>query len=653
MISKKLKEIFFLENNINSEKIFDFIGRISLVIITIFLLLIAFLDPLQYAEIDSNALPVISLQYRGSIFINDSDIRKAREDFPNLYQGINSYDDLRSAKLVKITEDKWQPFYFPIYPLLCIPSKIILNFFGLSQERCFSITNAILICSALWFIQRRLNTSYLQRLIVIILLILSPVIYYINYINYEVFIFAMVIISLTKYLNKNYKSSAFFLSLSGQSNITVMAIGIVMVGTYLLQLLIRNKEKKICKIIKENYKETIKYAFCFMPCLIPMILMSYDVSISGITTDYLWDRFLMYFFDPTLGFFTFAPLQLIIFFILAIRSLTHGQKKSVVWLLFLIGTVFSFSLFLHINCGVIFCARYLIWTYPIIPIFLSTIGYDTIHSTLCKKIIYYLIILSTLFLLYINSSTAFMAYHFNNITQWILQYIPGVYNPYSATFYCRTLHIDGGYYCTDPAYYKDATGNIRKLIFKADEGEANVILEDLIGNEKSIQYLKYRLNEIKPDGKFHYINFSKLDDLEIREKTLEEKGILKKKDIILEKYDFNLTDVGDYQEGVFPIRIMPNTYYKIELELDENFDFSTPVYFFVDFYGGSEYQEASDFLSRGVMKYEFYFNSGDFEAESLDIYARIINFTHMDTDEAPIRRFTITEMLYVDKESTY
>lgn len=178
---------------------FNKLSRLLLLLFAFFALAIAFGVRLTYAEIDSNALPVISIQYRGSILINEGDIRTAQADFPSLYQNINTYDDLRSAKLVKVTEEDWRSYYFPIYPALCIPLKILFSYIGIAQERTFSVTNALLVLLALYSVYKWLDISEKRRVAAILLLILSPIVYYINYICYEAFVFSMVTMSLVAY----------------------------------------------------------------------------------------------------------------------------------------------------------------------------------------------------------------------------------------------------------------------------------------------------------------------------------------------------------------------------------------------------------------------------------------------------------------------
>ena len=66
----------------------EVIGSLFLMFFAFFLLSRAFAGQMWYAEIDSNALPTISMQYRGSIFIDESDLVIAQNDYPELYRGI-------------------------------------------------------------------------------------------------------------------------------------------------------------------------------------------------------------------------------------------------------------------------------------------------------------------------------------------------------------------------------------------------------------------------------------------------------------------------------------------------------------------------------------------------------------------------------------
>ena len=306
------------------------IGNIVLVLVSFCILLRAILVPISYMEIDTNALPVISLQYHASITVSQEDLDQAKIDFPTLYEGIDTYEDLRLSKLIKLSEDIWYPYYFPIYPLLCIPLKILFSVVNIAQEKTFSVTNACLVLAALWFVWKKLKVSPIQRLMAVILLISSPIWWYINYINYEAFMFSMIIISMVNYYNQNYKASAFTLSLAGMSNSAAMAIGIVMIITYLTRKI--QGSKTIKGLITENYKEIFLYALCYVPSLLPFIVPHFynsdNIFTSMATFSNYWGRFFSYLFDPSLGIFSFAPITLIVFFILVGFTLAKISEKN-------------------------------------------------------------------------------------------------------------------------------------------------------------------------------------------------------------------------------------------------------------------------------------------------------------------------------------
>ncbi len=643
-----------MANGYRERAVITKIGNICLLFLSVFILLGAFLLPFSHMEIDTNALPVISLQYHASITVNQEDLDQAKIDFPTLYEGVDTYEELRASKLIKLSDEVWYPYYFPIYPLLCIPLKIFFSILNISQERTFSVTNACLVLIALWFVWRKLKVSSFQRLIAVVLLILSPILWYINYINYEAFMFSMVIISLVNYYNKNYKLSAFSLSLAGMSNSAVMAIGIVMIIAYLLEKY--KKSKTIGGLVMENYKDVFLYALCYVPSLLPFIVPHFYnsnniFSTGGSILDY-WERFFSYLFDPSLGIFSFAPITLIIFFSIIGFSLVRKHWKSLIWLMFFLAVIAAVSLMPHINCGMIYCSRYLIWIYPIIPLFIVTLGYDAVKSISIKTIMISSMIMITSLMMFVNHDDAWKDREFNTITKEILNYCPSLYNPYSATFYCRTLHIDGAYQIESNAYYKDdETNQIRKLIYKATPENINQLQRDLYGDKESIKYLNEKIAEIGVDKKFHYLNFSKFNNHQLYEKNDEEKGLLQETDEVYSDENFQLYDNGEYFEKYLPIQLKNNTVYKVELKFYEQqlLDVLSKNDFMVDFYGADgtydfPQQEARNFLQDNNLSYQFYWNSNEVGKNEKNIYARIIAVTSKEIQEVPIEYFRVVRM---------
>lgn len=633
---------------VTQEKILEKLGLILTIGYAFVLLCLGCLGPMWYAEIDSNTLPLISLQYRQSIVVNQSDIEQAQVDFPELQKDVGSPEDFRSAGLQETTDGNWLSYYFPIYPLLCIPVKLLFSFLSLDQQRCFFVTNALLVSGALLFLYIKLKVSPLRRILAVLMLAISPIVYFVCYLNYDAFIFAALTVAMVLYYNGNRNWSALFVSLGAMPNSTVAAIGLVMIIDYGIRVLWKNRRQHILLTIKQYFGETVRYAICFIPCLIPFAVQGYYLgrdTFSGAadTTNWL-PRFLTYLFDPALGFTLFAPIGLCLFFVFAVLSVVKKNYRAFTWIGMFLAVVGAYSLMPHINCGMLFCARYVAWSYPLIPVFLTAFGAECFN----KKTAFYLCmagsVVSSFALMLVNPLIG--DYQYNTTSKWLLKNVPFLYNEYSATFYCRTLHIDGAYDQTGPAYYKDdVTGQIYKLIYRADPGTGEQVLSDLKGDQASMDYLETQVEKNGEDGKFHYINFPSWGEYAVYEKTPVEQGLLYEGEVLVDESDVTMQDWGGGVNGYsIPMTITPNTSYQVELKISEEADVSNyPL--IIDFYG-EEYdniqQEVSNFLIQGKTDYVFYLNSGNFNEHKKEVVARIFTTAQ---EEIAIDHFTVTKLV--------
>lgn len=389
------------------------------------------------------------------------------------------------------------------------------------------MTNAILVIVALCVVNKCLKVSDKQKLFALLLLILNPSIFYINYINYEIFVFAMAIISLTMYYNGHKKRSALFLCAGALANMALILVGMVMILDYLIDIVINNKGKSFKDLIMDNWKETVLYAISFLPFFINFVYINLSkkgsvLDAKNLSVTYIF-RYLSYFFDPTLGFFTFAVFETIMYFVLIVLSIITKNRKALFRGGFLFAVVGGISIMSHINCGMQYCARYLIWCYPFMALFIAE---ELNEKRWKKKIVVFsqcLMVMSTMILFLINGNHTNYVYY-NKMTVLILDHCPWLYNPYHATFYSRTLHIDGGYFVVEPAFYTDSNGSgeIRKIIFKANEKSVQRLQSELYGDNASMSYLSDQLSG-KNDDKYHYINLARNGkyQLKVRPKEIE------------------------------------------------------------------------------------------------------------------------------------
>lgn len=510
--------------------------RVIILGVTILYIMKSFIGT-YYHEIDSYVLPTISIEYRHSFIITQEDIDRAKLDYPQYYEDVEDYDSLRCSRLVKVTEDEWVSFYFPSYSICCMPLKLILQLVGADQAWAFTVTNALFVIAALIYMYNKLKVPSLFRLLAVLMFVLSPIDLYIQYVSAEAMMFSLVTIALVMYSNRQYHISALLISVASMTNPTVMGFGIVMVLAYLVKMFRNHKQVHIFS--KQNILATLKYACCFLPCFIPFIfnaivLGSGNPTAGGATlTDY-GARVLSYLFDVNLGFFSFAPLTLVVFLVLFAISLINKDFSVLTWGGFLLFPLLAYSLMIHINCSMILCARYVMWNYPAL-----FIGISILCSRVLKKdVSAYMLSISmtavTAAMLVINSSPMYY-FGFNRTAQFLLDYFPGLYMPAYSTFYAGTDQLNWSYDVDFPSYYYSRhDGTLRKLLFKSTYGYKSEVLSSVTGSSEDMEKFREIVNNIPSDEKFHYINISPFSGIKLWKKTSEDIGLVKENKTILE-----------------------------------------------------------------------------------------------------------------------
>ena len=511
------------------------IKKITIIYFYIFsfvLLLDASLGKIGSMETDSHILPTISIEYRGSLTMCPDDLTLARRDYPEMYKDIYDYDDLRSSKLIRSQKDPdiWIAYYFPIYGLTCMPLKLLLQFLGFPQIRTFTITNALLVILSYAVVIKYLKASDETKLICILLLSASPIIHYVNLIYYEAMMYSFIVIALVMYHNKNYCRAGVFITLASWANPAVLVLGAVIIADYLIDILIHSKGKTVKTIITENWKYTALHALSYIGFVIPFIFNKiYIGKLSGTLSHeksdtMYFDRIFAYFFDPDLGFASFAFLLLAAAITALPIMIAKKNYRCLYYYAALIGVVSAFSLMRHINCGMLSCARYVIWSYPILA-FLGVYIFDSFKTIRFYPIIWGIIYLSCVGTAAINVYSFKTYMYHNKVTTVILDNFPELYRPMPSTFYSRTLHIDGAYNEKGVAVYSDSRNDeVRKILFSGTRENKENILESFICTEGDPAEFEALVNKIPEDNKFHFLNFNIFSDIQIHQLTADEES---------------------------------------------------------------------------------------------------------------------------------
>lgn len=514
---------------------------ILFVVVFIYVITLFFLCRTYYGywEVDSYALPVISIQYRGDLLMCQDDLFFARRDFPTLYASVFSYGNLRSAMLLKTSTGMWEAHYFPIYAILVLPFKLFLQFFEFNQEFCFIIFNCACLLLLFFTIIINQKLSFNQKFVLTVLLMCSPIYYYIRYISAETMIYCFVGIGMLHFYERNYKRAAVFITLAGMTNSAVMAIGIVLIADWFVFVIKKKKGISFMPWLKKEFPGAIVLALCFVPSLFPFILRAktgvgqfYSGVVTQIKTSIINNasvpaatevvqqqvsapqqitiptntylgRIFEYIFGLARGLPTFAPFLIFLFFIFIIIGIIKKRyRDNFIFLFSLLGIVAAYSGMPHINSGFTYCARYVYWTYPILAIFFGTTVYDLFVQ---KKLYLCTISFSTVvsvFLLFFNNPTA-NAYSFNPSAALLMDFAPALYNPLPSTFKCNVNHVDGGYKIDQPIIYKRHNGTIAKIL--ATSADVDTLLQSIYRNDKDGIWFEKKLHELKHD-KYTYIN---------------------------------------------------------------------------------------------------------------------------------------------------
>lgn len=510
LVFGKGKDKDMVKKCINEKRIF----HILFIFLAIFMMIYVVKKEYLYAEIDSYILPAISIQYKGTVVISQEDIDKAREEFPDLYKDIYTYEDLRASKLLKIDEEHWMPFYFPTYALLALPIKLLMQICQFNQSKAFGITNVILNIFALYyfFVIYKRKLGFFHASFWALFLFINPILLYYRYISAECTLFSLVLLSMVLWSENKYKKSALLISIASTMNPTVMGIGIFLFIDYALLYLKNNKGNLFQK---NNMLDVVKLVCCYIPSLIPFLVNFYYLGAFFPISKYasaegLFTRFLAYIFDLNLGVASISIILVLLFIASMVYSLYKKEWKIFIQSGSVLFTIFLFSITHHINSGMLNCARYVIWIYPA---FLLVI-INTANLLFQNKKMVYSFVLAICFafqFILLAYNGFYGPREFNKLSKLILNNYPQWYiNICPSTFNCRVNDIDGAYEINDVVIYtSEKTGEVRKILFFNNE-ENYLSLLGKIGSEEdeNLSKLKEKLDSFDKE-KFYYINIDK------------------------------------------------------------------------------------------------------------------------------------------------
>lgn len=484
------------------------VSSFFMIVITCGLFVFSIISPSEYGEVDSYVLPSISLEHNHSIIITQRDLDIARTQMPSLYSDVYSFDDLRSAKLCMLDESHGLPWYFPLYGALCLPLKIIIGMMNVDQLMAFKLTNAAAFTIGLLIV----NYTYRhkEKYIALMLLLVSPVWYYLNYIAAETLICSIVIIAFCMWNKNKYKTAILTISIGAMLNPAVIGFGIIM---FLEFCYINYRANGIESV---GFRELIRLAMCFIPSVIPLAVNYYYLGVMNPSAQGLFDvsgvfqRFMAYFFDLNIGVAEISIFVVILYFIALVLNVMRKNTHGIFLCLSVILTILFISFGKHINCGMWGCARYIFWIYPAV-IFSIIDAFQNDYRRLCLA--FECIIISAVITFAYNGGVKPHVYiEFSNVSKFILDRLPQIYVSFcNSTFNSRTNHIDGGYDLSGFSIYKDSkTNQVRRIMYCNTAENKDKIKNMVVSKDGDIS------NELKTndDGGIYTINISRYSEVQ-------------------------------------------------------------------------------------------------------------------------------------------
>lgn len=509
---------------VKGKNLWDIGSILWISIFGIFLLWLVVRHPSWNAgECDDYVLAAMAIQMTGNLEITEEVVEQAKEDFPNFAGRIeNSWEGVRTGNISLYTaqDGKIYPWYGGGYSAFCLPFKFVLKVFGRNQSYAFLAANFFIYMAALlyvfFFLQRERKTVFLT----ILALTCSPTVVYSTWPSAEIFIFGFVVLSLVNYLNDNCKRAAFYLSVAGAMNTTVMVLGMAYILDYLWMIFLDVRSiAGFRDTFKKNFMKILLFGICFVPSLttyiynlIHMGVLELQTTLALAQTKGWMGRFLAYLFDLNLGYMVYYLLAFFMWMAVFVTAFVKKERKIILLSIGFLGVVAAYSLTMHINCGMMGIARYSAWAAPIF-LFASVPQYERcFQSCVIKRTAAVLSIASSvitvLTIVWFGRYNQLHCFRYTPIAELILDKCPQLYNPYPYTFISRTNHIDGGYWGEEYKAvnaYTNNEGYIRKVLVTKES--LPLFRQNLVADSDAKQYIFQKTDQYDfKKTQFYYLN---------------------------------------------------------------------------------------------------------------------------------------------------
>lgn len=343
------------------------------------------------------------------------------------------------------------PVHFVAYSLLNIPTRLFLELFGQNPIKTFRITNLIILALISFITTKYFLKSIFQKVIFVIFVYLSPIIYHLVWPGPEVFISSLLLLSIFLFFNKKYITAIVFSAAASWQSQPLIFIPLGFLCFYLYQ------EYKNGLLLKKISSAFLLF-FIFIPNIYYFFIFgqfSAWSKLSGVGfNNFSLQKLFELYFDLNIGLFFYLPVV----FIIGIYQLIKRFRKDMRYLLILLQIILVSIFYLtntNWNNGSsgFGPTRYSIFLIPFLIFFsLEFFRKSSIHHKILV-----LFLASQLFILSFNG---FLMPDLDNSKKhtpyatFFLNNFPNLYNPTPEIFIERTSSKEGGQWETSIYKYQ-------------------------------------------------------------------------------------------------------------------------------------------------------------------------------------------------------
>lgn len=458
-------------------------------------------------EAASYTLTTVSLVNDGNAIVSTQDLAAARRWLP---EWAEFYQEFGGSHYT--TSQGTVPWYFPTYPAACLPLFELLGLLGQPREYAFCLTNLVCFLAVLAAVLADRRLSLGQKAPLCLLLGIHPAIFYLCWPSAEVFQFALIALSALCWVTGRRHRAALLIAVAGTTNPCILAIGLAMIGEYLVGLWRQGQGRPLARLkgTFARWREVLLYACCFLPGLVPFAYNYSICSAINLTASYssewiplndltLLKHLWAYFTDWNFGMLPYMPILLAIWIILLVVAVVRHCGRYLWMSAGFLATLLGVSLMSNINHGMSGISRYLAWATALMAVAVCAQGPVLLRGVRSRRILAGALACSAVYtggvIAWYGGIDAPNTNYLSPtpITLKLLEHFPGLYQPLPVVL---TNRSNTGIWLPDG--WMDDDQNIRKLYL--DASQADMVRQAVGSNTPDdLFWLEEQLAGLGPD----------------------------------------------------------------------------------------------------------------------------------------------------------